>query len=182
LDSEGNPSTWFATVLLLVTGASALLCGLLDRTEHQVFWYLVGGLFLAMSFEEVSQVHELVSGNLRSAVNDEGPVTAMWVLPAAAGLVMVAIVVRAVAPRLAPALRTGLLAGTFLLLIGSLGFELGNSDNPLFKGEVRDPRRVLVIATVEENLELLGAMILAHMMTSHLVHLGGGGASVRPTR
>jgi hypothetical protein len=172
LDSESNPSTWFSSVVLLVAGGSALVCRLVDREAHERFWAIVGAVLVAMSFEEVAQVHELVSGNLSSGLEDASPLTAAWVLPALVGLVILVIVVRAAAPRAERQLMWGLAVGTVLFAIGAMGFEVLNSEDILFGDAARDERRVLVIATIEENLELIAGLVLARTVVKHLLRIG----------
>jgi hypothetical protein len=167
LNTEGNPATWFSSVTLLLAGVCALATGRIGRIEHERFWLLVGGVLVLMSVEEVAQLHDLISGNLSSSLDEDAGVAAIWVIPGGILVVGLLVVLVRIAPPLERRLVVRLLGGTALFVIGALGFEMLSGE--IFPEQENDPRRNLVLATFEENFEMAGALVLAWATSQHLM-------------
>ena len=150
LDSEANPSTWFSSVLWLV--AAALLAGRAVRaTAQRAGWWGATAFAAALSMDETASMHERLSFLPGADLLPFG-----WVIPAG-------VIGAAVAAVLAPWFRSldgrlqgGLAIALVTTVIGAVGIE--TVAGFYVEDHGRD-RAYLVLATVEENLELAGAAL-----------------------
>ena len=82
LDGEANVPTWIATVQLLI--ASGLLWALAQApgVNYRARWKLLSFLFLYISLDEASQMHEMLIYPLREGLGLGGMFYFAWVVPA----------------------------------------------------------------------------------------------------
>ena len=168
LDREGNPATWFSSTILLAGAICAAACALVDVIDSKTFWNVLAIVLVLMSIEEVAQFHELVAGNLSATI--EGGLAAVWVIPGSVLAVGILVALATQARRLDPSVRRQLLFGGVLFAVGAMGIELLNETT---RPDDASARRYLSIATLEENLELIGAMVIAQCCSVHLRALVG---------
>jgi hypothetical protein len=157
---ERNPSTWFAALLLGLTGGAAWLIGR-GRDDART-WNLVAVIFVVLSLDEVATFHEWLGAvPLVPGIGSRG-----W---AGAGVLLVAIVgwrlFRWVLSLDAP-VRFAFLGGAVVFVGGSIGFEV-------LAGAWKDAHGVdwayWTLSTIEENLELVGVAIVLRGLLDHLV-------------
>ena len=163
---EWNPSSWFSSALLAVTAGTAFVVG---RDGDARRWNTVAALLLVMSIDEIATLHE----RMAALPVVPGIGTRGW---AGAGLVLVAIVgVRLVpwALTLDRALRRALVFGGVVFVAGAVGFEVLSGNRAATVGQ---DGLHWVLATIEEDLELLGVVIVLRAL---LGRLGTTGAAVR---
>ncbi|HYD09411.1 MAG TPA: hypothetical protein VEA78_04860 [Acidimicrobiales bacterium] len=148
---EWNPSSWLASALLAATAAAAYVVG---RTAvDQGRWSTVAGVLLALSVDEIATVHERLAA--LPAIPGIGP--RGW---AGAGLLLVAVVAWRLLPwvlTLDVALRRALVVGGVVFVCGAVGFEVLSGEWAVGHGE---DRSYWALATVEEDLELAGVLVV----------------------
>lgn len=163
LSLERNPSTWFAASLLAVTGVAAFAVGL-GRADCGR-WTAVAVVLGLLSFDEIATVHERLS--VLPAIPGIG--SRGW---AGAGLLLVVAVTlyfgRWVLD-LEPPLRFALLLGGAVFVLGAVGFEVLSGNRAAGHGE---DAVQLVLATIEEDLELLGPMLVLRALLDRLAAAG----------
>jgi hypothetical protein len=151
LPLEQNPSTWFAAFLLGLTGVLAFAVGRGQDAAGE--WTLVGVLLVLMSLDEVAMFHERL-GHLPAAPSVGGR---PWV---GAGLILAALVgVRLFrwARALDPSLRLALASGAATFMTGAVGFEVLSGKRRAAHGF---DTTFWALASIEENLEMLGVLIV----------------------
>jgi len=163
LAHERNPSTWVSAAALAL---AALLAWAVGRGRRDVgTWNLVAVIFAVMSLDEVATFHERMAALPLPGIGSRG-----W---AGAGLLLVALVgIRLVRWVLALQidLRVALLAGGVLFVGGAVGIEVLAGNHQSAHGE---DTWFWVLSTVEENLELLGVLVVVRALLAHLARLPG---------
>ena len=164
LPLERNPSTWFSAALLALAGTLALVVGHArpDRAE----WRLVAGVLWLLSLDEVAMFHERL-GHLPGA---PGIGSRPW---AGLGVVLVAVVAFRLGRwvlGLEHHLRTALVVGGGLFLSGAVGFEVLSGGRRAGHGF---DLGFWVLATIEENLEMLGPLVVIAALLSVVCGPGG---------
>lgn len=156
---ESNPSTWWSAIQLGLAAVLALAVGR-GRTDARN-WRTVAVVLAFLSLDEVATIHERLGG--LPVLPGIGSRT--W---AGAGLVLVALVAWRLLPwalRLEAALRAGLVAGGLLFVTGAVGVEVLAGNWRVTHGE---DGWYWLLATVEEDLELLGVFVVARVLLAHL--------------
>ena len=153
---EGNPSTWFTSMALL---AAAATCLLLAMTEEQGGvarrrWRQLAVVPAVLSLDEVAELHERMGAALDFAGN---PLTYGWVLP---GLLIIAglaaLFARFVLSQ-GDGVRGILVTAAAIVLGGGIVVEAINGE---LDGRSTAAWIYLLSTTIEENLELVGILLV----------------------
>ena len=160
---ERNPSTWFSALLLAMAGSLALVVG--RQRADATTWNLIAGLLWLLSLDEVASFHERFGGiPVIPGVGSRG-----W---AGAGVVLVALVAVKLVPWAAALdgrLRFTLFAGGAVFVTGAIGFEVLSGNHEVANGT---DTAYWTLATIEENLEMLGALLVVRGLLDHLARSG----------
>jgi hypothetical protein len=177
LDSESSISTWFSSSTLLF--CAVLLTVIASHhgqedTRYGRRWKILAVIFLFMSLDEATSLHGLMS-RLLSDLDVGGLLYYAWVIPGAALVLVFAIAyLRFFLDLPSKSRRLFVIAGV-LYIGGALGMEMISG----YQADVfgRATPIYVVMTTVEETSEMLGASIFAYALMSYLASLKG---SVEP--
>ena len=168
LTSEQNVGTWFTSGVLGL--AAALAAALASITAGRVVrrgWWALAALLALLSLDEVAALHEWSGEVVAAAVEDLPPALAFaWMIPA---LVLLAAFVawqRRFLTTLPRPLARRLLAAAAIFVGGAVGLEMVESALYTESGEVT--LAYMLVAGVEETLEMLGAVLLLGALLRHL--------------
>ena len=160
---ERNPSTWFSGLLLAVAGALAFVVG--RGRSDAARWNLVAALLWLLSVDEVASFHERLGGiPVIPGVGSRG-----WV---GAGVLLVGVVAVKLVPWAAAqdtSLRVALFAGSAVFIAGAIGFEVLSGNHEVTHGP---DTTYWALATIEENLEMLGVLLVVKGLLDHLATTG----------
>lgn len=160
---ERNPSTWFGALLLATAGSLAIAVG--RGRSDATRWNLVAGLLWLLSLDEVASFHERLGGiPVIPAVGVRG-----W---AGAGVLLVGFVAVKLLPwaaALDARLRFALFAGGAVFVSGAIGFEVLSGNHEAAHGS---DTTYWMLATIEENLEMLGVLLVVRGLVDHLATSG----------
>jgi hypothetical protein len=168
LTREQSVGTWAAVGLLavaaLLAAAIAAVSGM-PRTRRG--WVVVAALLAVLSLDEVAALHEWAGEVVAAAVDRLPPALAYgWMLPAAGILVLLGLWQRRFLAGLPRPLARRLLLAAFVFVGGALGLELVESAMHTTTGVIDN--RYLLVAGVEETLELVGAALVLLALLDHL--------------
>lgn len=171
LDEERSFGTWFSTVLLMINVALLVLlfAASTDRVARRRFAILAVAV-AAVSADDIAGVHERIDTNLGRLLSTSGILTFVWIIPA---LLVVGLIAAACFPivRIRP--------GGHLVAVGAAVFVLGAAGLESvggwwFDAHGRDPGDTgyLLLAGVEESLEMLGCIIAMSGLLQMLSRFG----------
>lgn len=164
-DEEANLPTWVSSILLLA--CSAVLCLITAgmrklRAAQSGHWMGLSMIFLAMSLDEVAQLHERLSGPLREEFHFGGALRNAWVIPAMLFLAGFGIAYARFTLRLPPQSRRRFIVAFFVYVSGALIMEMLDTDYGSLHGE----RNIIYafLTTIEEGTEMLGTTLFLHAL------------------
>ncbi len=165
LDGESNPTTWLSTTILLGAAVLAMACREVDVPRRRPFFSLLCLVLLAAAFDEVSTVHERVGGNLADAAGNFDGLGYLWVIPWSLVAVAAVVLLWRTRPQLPEASRRGLLWGGATAVGGAV---IGEVLRPsLLRSYSQWGIEVLTLTSVEENLEMIGGLIIGWVLARH---------------
>lgn len=173
LDTEANLPTWFTTVLLFCSSLCAALIAALRRHASAPlwpYWWAVSGIFLYLSVDEATQLHESW-GNIHPAIAQlDGVFHYSWVVPALALVALSALIFAKFFFSLPQRTQRLLLLASAVYLLGAIGMEMLKA-YMLTVWETGEGTVTGVLVIVEESLEQIGASLFLVTFLAYLKSL-----------
>lgn len=174
LNGEGNLAAWYESLVLFVAAAVALAIYLAHQGRHPLAarWGVLAGLLGLMAVDEAAQLHDMATGPLRRGLELEpGALYFAWVIPALVILTGAAIYLFPLMRALPTQARSRLLLAMGVYVGGALVIEMISG---FAVAEGHDTAHYYAVITLEETLELAGAVLLVAALMAFL-------RSLRPT-
>lgn len=171
VDGEMTIPTWYSSFQFLFAGGLLWIAAVVNRERRfHRHWAVLGWLFLLLSIDEMSSIHERFMGPMRGALYKFGLYNSFfyfaWVVPAAIFLVLLGIVyfrfLRALPPR---TFRIFLIAGV-VFVAGAIGLEMIGANFVYYEG-ITD-RTFRMLQPLEELGEMLGLTIFIYGLLDYL--------------
>ena len=170
VNKEANLPAWFSSSVLL---ASAMVLWDAAREKSAVrdryarHWWVLAAVFLYLSLDELISLHEATSGMIRGAlgVSDEGAPSQAWILLAAPLVLLFALVYLPFLFHLPTRVRLLTVAAGCTYVAGALGMEVPGAYVRAVNGA--DSIAYAVLTTIEETLEMLGAVVFLYAMAAY---------------
>ena len=169
-NQESNPPTLFSTAILAICGLLAAAISVAGKAEGkaQYFqWMGVAAVFFFLAIDETALFHERATHGVRRIVELEkmGLSHAAWTIPYMGMAVLVSAIYWRFFWRLPRATRWQFGSGIALYLIGAVGMEFVSC----IWLDATDRNAVFyLLATVEESLEMIGAIVIIDALISYL--------------
>ena len=173
LDREANVPSWFSSALLL-TAAAVLTLVALDALARKSrwgrHWAGLSVVYVVLSMDETSEIHERIGSWLRAHLNLHGPLHYAGVIPMLALALFVGIAYVQFLVALPAVTRTGVLASAAVYISGAAGVEA--ISGWWAEGHGSKSTGLLVLSTFEENLELIGTTLFILVVLAYLARFG----------
>jgi hypothetical protein len=170
VDMEQNPSTLYSTLMLLV---AALLFGVIAQAHgrgdraYVRHWAALSVAFVLLAFDEFLSIHERFIRPFRELLSIEGgPLFFAWVVPGGALVAVFGITFLRFVKHLPRPARRRLVAAGILFVSGAIGFEMVGASYSAVHGQLN--MGLVVIVTVEETLEMVGAAVLLYGLLAYI--------------
>jgi hypothetical protein len=175
LDIEHNIPSWFASGTLL---AAAVLLGAiaydawLRRLRFRWHWTGLAAMFVCLSIDEATSLHEMVMASLHGRFDLQGLLFFAWVIPAAAAVLVVGLVYVRFFKDLP--VRTGqlFLVAAVVYVGAALGLEAVGG--MVVEQHGFESLRYSLVMLLEESLEFLGVALFLYALLDHLRAECGG--------
>ncbi len=171
LDKEQSVPALFSTFLLLAASAVLAFIAMVERSSagrNVRQWQLLAAGFAVMALDENLALHERAIEPMRQLLGGGtlGVFYFAWVIPAIAMVAVLGVYFLPFLLRLPRRTMYGLIAAAALYLGGAVGIEL-------IEGWWREGHgyRTLgfhLLVTIEESMEMAGAILLIHTLLRHL--------------
>lgn len=167
---EANITSWYSAVLLLM---SAFLLGVIAAVKHQQkspyarHWTFLGLIFLYLSMDEASRIHELVGFWLHDLLGTSGIFYYAWVIAVIPILLVLLVLFFNFLKDLPPRFRLLFIVSGVVFVFGALGMEMIGS---IFRGTTFGIQKLFeaVSITFEEFLENAGIVIFIYALLAYL--------------
>lgn len=166
---ESNIPTWFASSMLMLCSiilATIALGKKKTREGYVLHWAGLSAIFLYISVDEASRIHELASTPIQTALNTGGVFSFAWVIP---GTILVLIFLLAYA-RFLVALpretRTLFIVAGAIFVMGAIGMEI--IGGRYWEQQGGRDFTYAMMTSIEELLEMLGAIVFIYALLSYM--------------
>jgi hypothetical protein len=166
-DDEGNLATWYSsTVMLLCAGLLAFIAVRCASAWSRRRWWGLAVLFVAMSADESAQLHEMTISPLHTCLGTHGALHFGWVVPGAAFVLLVGILLIGFLRRLPRRSCVLFLVAGGIYVSGALGLEMLGG----WYAERHGVERLgyASITVLEEAMELTGLILFAYSLCDHV--------------
>lgn len=169
MDAEANLPTFFSSLLLLLCSVLLSIIATTRRKQQQrdhPYWMGLAGIFLFLSIDEMTEVHERLIEPLRHSLHTAGFLYFAWVIPYGFLLLLVAALYGRFLFSLAPGIRIRFIVAGSIYLAGAIGVELIGGYMDEHYGEYNAGYALLT--TLEESLEIGGLIAFIHALIFYI--------------
>ena len=168
-DIEGNFPTFYSAVALLLATA------LLALTTHanwnkaggnRYYWLLLTCLFLFLTFDEATAIHETIGGYFENFMDASGFLYFMWVVPYGVAVAVIGALFLRFVLALPAQTRNRFIAAGIIFLSGAIGLEVFGAREADLNGV--ETITYCVLYTFEELFEMLGIVLFIYALATHL--------------
>ncbi|MEP2829926.1 hypothetical protein [Parvibaculum sp.] len=166
---------WYSSLMLVFSAALLAVTALSARRrgERSLFhWALLVPIFVGLSVDEATGVHEVLIEPLRSGLALDGFLHFGWVIPGAVVVAMLGLFYLPFLLALPSRTRLMFFGAGLLYVGGALGMEIVGGKLLTLYGEESFPYQLAYC--VEEIMEILGATLFAASLLGHLKRRFGG--------
>jgi len=174
LGEEANVPTFFSAVLLLIaSGLSGLIAHAvrLNDRNNLTHWRALALIFLFLSFDEATELHERLDPVGRAMVDPSGLFAYPWVV---AGIMLAVVFAASYIPflvRIDRRHRMLFIVSGCIFMAGAVGMEMASA---YVWDTSDDPAIYFVVQTAEEVLEMLGIAVFIYSLLSYIqTHFDG---------
>ena len=173
LDKEANVPSWFSSALLL-TAAAMLAVVALDALARKSrwgrHWAGLSVVYVVLSMDETSEIHERIGSWLRAHLNLHGPLHYAGVIPMLAVALFVGVTYVRFLRALPRRTLLGILLAAAIYITGAAGVEAASGWWAERHGS--KSTALLLVSTVEENLEMFGTLLFILVVLAYFARVG----------
>lgn len=165
LDTENNIPTYFSSLLLLIASCLLYLISTAMKKQGDIYahhWLYLSIIFLCLSIDESSSIHELLTEPLRNTLNLTGILYFSWVVVGSVVFIAIAIVYLRFVLKLPRKTKISFVLAAGVYVSGALGIELLGG---FYASHYGTSNYVYaLISTIEEILEMTGVLIFINAL------------------
>ena len=169
MDAEANVPTYFNTIILFIPAvlfAAIAVTKFLDKDKFRVHWAGLATLFLYLSVDEASVLHEKLIKPMRSALDPGGIFYFAWIIPGIAFILIVGLMYLRFFLNLETKFKILFFASILLYFGGVIGGEMVSG---YFAESIGQKNfTYAVAASLEESIELIGASMLIYTLLTYI--------------
>lgn len=168
INRESSIPTWYASSLLLAcAGLLAVIAHSKGyETGQRRYWLGLALVFLYLSIDEASEIHERLTEPLQAMFNTSGPLYFAWMVAFIPLLVVFGVVYFRFWWKLPPRYRQLFLLSACFYIGGAVGIEMVGSN--MWYQDGGSSLLYSTIGTIEEFFEMLGAATLIYTLLTYI--------------
>ena len=173
LDREANVPSWFSSALLLTAAAVVALVALdalARKSRWGRHWAGLSVVYVVLSMDETSEIHERIGSWLRAHLKLHGPLHYAGVVPMLAFAVFVGVTYVRFLRALPRDTLLGILVAAAFYIEGAAGVEAASGW--WAQGHGSKSTALLLVSTVEENLEMFGTLLFILVVLAYFARTG----------
>lgn len=170
VDKEMNIPTLYSSCAMIIASILLGLIAYVHAKQHEAYfsWAGLSGIFLFLALDEMTELHEMLVGPVRSSLNTTGVLYFAWVIPYAVLLCIFALTYFKFLFRLPKKTRNLLIISGVTYVSGALVFEL--IGGKIAEQHGTDALLYAISYSIEEVLEMLGIALLIYTATTYISH------------
>ncbi|WP_336495529.1 hypothetical protein [Aliivibrio fischeri] len=168
VDKEMNVPTLYSSCAMIFASVLLALIAYVhfNKNEQYLAWAGLSAIFLFLALDEMTELHEMLVGPVRSSLNTTGILYFAWVIPYAALLLVFALTYFKFLFRLPTNTRNRLILAGIIYVSGALVMEL--IGGKIAEQYGTDALIYAISYTIEETLEMLGIATLIYTATTYI--------------
>lgn len=169
LNEEASIGTWYSVSLLVMSAIACLITAAARSRTRKAFarhWLFLGLIFMGLSVDEIICLHERTQEPIRTALNLGGPLYFSWILLGIPFFIIVALAYLPFLRHLPAHTRQIICMAAALYVGGAVGIEMVGGIQASARG--MDNLTFVLLAHLEETMEMLGASLFLYAVLTHL--------------
>ncbi len=168
LDAEINIPTFYQAITLLLSSMLLFMIAKIYRNAKKdyIAWLVLAIVFLFLSIDEASMIHEIFSWAVRSRLHTSGLLFDAWVIPYGIGVIIGAIIYIPFLMRLPSSTRWLLIASAIIYITGAMILEMFEGRYMAAHGTGTLGFAIYVV--FEESGEMLGTALFIYTLLKYI--------------
>jgi len=168
LDGETNFPAFYSSLALLFTSLLLFFIAMTHRQAKRDFiaWFVLGLVFLGLSLDEATMLHEMLTGTFRRSLNLSGFLYNAWIIPYVVALVAGGLIYLPFLRRLPKKILNLFVVSGVIFISGAVGIELFEGRYEAMHGT--DNFGYDLYVAVEEFLEMFGIAVFIYALLKYL--------------
>lgn len=170
MNLEANiPAGYSAFLMIVISGLSFFIFKVNTLPEKKYF-IGVSVIFLMMSVDEISSIHEIMNNPFRNALNLSGAFYWAWIVPGLIFLFIMVFAFRQFFMMIDRRFRRLFILSGFIYIMGAVGFEM--LGGWLYSNKLGDSYFYIFEVVVEESLEMFGLLLFIYALIEYIKSFG----------
>lgn len=170
LNLEANVPAWYSAFLMIVISGLSLFISKVNTLPEKKYFLGMSVLFLMMSVDEISSIHEIMNNPVRNALSLSGAFYWAWIVPGLIFLFMMIFVFRQFFMMINRRFRRLFILSGFIYIMGAVGFEM--LGGWLYSNKLGDSYFYIFEVVVEESLEMFGLLLFIYALIEYIKSFG----------
>lgn len=170
LNLEANVPAWYSAFLMIVISGLSLFISKVNTLPEKKYFLGMSVLFLMMSVDEISSIHEIMNNPVRNALSLSGAFYWAWIVPGLIFLFMMIFVFRQFFMMINRRFRRLFILSGFIYIMGAVGFEM--LGDWLYSNKLGDSYFYIFEVVVEESLEMFGLLLFIYALIEYIKSFG----------
>lgn len=168
LDAEKNIPTLWSSFSLIIAFVLLILIMYIHKKNDRpyLYWFFLAIIFLFLSIDEMSSIHERLIEPTRKLINVSGLLYYAWVVPYSIALIIFIAAYSKFLINLPKKIMILFIISGSVFVLGAIGFELLGGQEV----ELNGSKSILynIFSTCEEFLEMLGIVIFIYTLLLYI--------------
>ena len=167
-DRENNIPTFYSSLILLA--ASILLSFIASAHKKTnspyIYWAILSAIFLFLSIDEISSIHEKFTAPVRELLNTSGSLFLAWVVPYGIFSMLIALSYIRFLMNLPKDIMILFVCSGAIYITGAIGFEILGA--PYYESHGNQSLIYSFFYTCEESFEMIGIAIFIYAILRYI--------------
>lgn len=166
LNLEANVPAWYSAFLMIVIAGLSFFIFKLKALPEKKYFLGMSILFLMMSVDEISSIHEIMNNPVRNLLNLGSVFYWAWIVPGLIFLIIFGLTFRQFFKLIGKRFSKLFVSSGVIYIMGVIGFEM--LGGWLYSNKLGNSYYYIFEVVVEESLEMVGLWLFIYALIEYL--------------
>ncbi len=166
MNLESNVPAWYTAFLMIIISGLTFLIYKIQTMPLQKYFLLLSVIFLFMSIDVISSVHEVLNNPVRNLFKPVAIFYWAWIIPGSAFVILFVFYFSKLLNMISARFRKLFILSGIIYLTGAIGFEM--LGGWLYSNKLGNSYYYVFEVVIEESLEIFGLLLFIKSLIEYL--------------